>query len=119
MIEAIDSFFNYIATVGPNKLVRVFWFFVFFEFLRFFVFELIVLIIWKLNEKKRRKKYNEGRTRFFIERPLISVIVPGKNEGKHIYKLIISLKEQTYRNFELIVVDDGSDDDTETICKSL
>lgn len=119
MIEAIDNFFNYIFTVGPLKLIRVFWFFVFFEFMRFFVFELTVLIIWKLNERKRREKMLDGRKRLFIERPLVSIIVPGKNEGKHIYNLIISLKEQTYRNFELIVVDDGSDDDTETICKSL
>jgi cellulose synthase/poly-beta-1,6-N-acetylglucosamine synthase-like glycosyltransferase len=55
----------------------------------------------------------------FIERPLVSIIVPGKNEGLHIYKLANSLKEQTYSNFELIVIDDGSNDDTERICKSL
>ncbi len=119
MIEAIDNFFNYIFTVGPLKLVRVFWFFVFFEFIRFFLFELIVLIIWKLNEPKRKLKLLDARIRLYIERPLISIIVPGKNEGKHIYKLIISLKEQTYKNFELIVIDDGSDDDTESICKGL
>ena len=34
-------------------------------------------------------------------------------------QLANSLKEQTYTNFELIVIDDGSDDDTERICKSL
>jgi biofilm PGA synthesis N-glycosyltransferase PgaC len=119
MIEPLDNFFNYIATVGPGKLVRVFWFFVFFEFVRFFLFELIVLIVWKLNEPKRKRKYTEARTRMMIERPLVSVIVPGRNEGKHIYKLIISLKEQSYTHFELIVIDDGSDDDTEKICKGL
>jgi len=119
MIEAIDNFFNYIFTVGPLKLIRVFWFFVFFEFIRFFLFELVVLIVWQINSGKRKHKLLEGRKRLYIERPLVSIIVPGKNEGKHIYKLIISLKEQTYRNFELIVIDDGSDDDTETICKSL
>jgi biofilm PGA synthesis N-glycosyltransferase PgaC len=119
MIEPLDNFFNYIATVGPGKLVRVFWFFVFFEFVRFFLFELIVLIVWKLNEPKRKRRYTEARTRMMIERPLVSVIVPGRNEGKHIYKLIISLKEQSYTHFELIVIDDGSDDDTEKICKGL
>jgi cellulose synthase/poly-beta-1,6-N-acetylglucosamine synthase-like glycosyltransferase len=51
--------------------------------------------------------------------PLVSIIIPGKNEGKHIYKLVQSLKAQTYQNFEIIVIDDGSDDDTERICRNL
>jgi cellulose synthase/poly-beta-1,6-N-acetylglucosamine synthase-like glycosyltransferase len=51
--------------------------------------------------------------------PLVTIIIPGKNEGKHIYKLVQSLKAQTYQNFEIIVIDDGSDDDTERICRNL
>ena len=119
MINYIDNFFNYIFAVGPAKLIRVFWFFVFFEFLRFFVLELTVLLIWKLTSKSKKIKYDEARTKLFIERPLISIIVPGKNEGKNIYKLVRSMSEQTYKNLEFIVIDDGSDDDTEMICKSL
>lgn len=119
MIDALDNFFNYITEVGPTKLLRIFWFFVFFEFARFFIFELAVLIVWKLREKKRNELYANARRQLFIERPLISIIVPGKNEGKHIFKLANSLKEQSYKNFEFIVIDDGSDDDTERICKSL
>lgn len=119
MIEFIDEFFNYISAVGVSKLIRIFWFFVYFEFARFFLFELLVVIIWKYNEPKRVIKYQKARERLFIEQPLISVIVPGKNEGKHIFKLANSLKEQTYKNFEFIVIDDGSDDDTKVICNSL
>jgi biofilm PGA synthesis N-glycosyltransferase PgaC len=119
MIEFIDEFFNYISAVGVSKLIRIFWFFVYFEFARFFLFELLVVIIWKYNEPKRLIKYQKARERLFIEQPLISVIVPGKNEGKHIFKLANSLKEQTYKNFEFIVIDDGSDDDTKVICNSL
>lgn len=119
MIDALDNFFNYITEVGPTKLLRIFWFFVFFEFARFFIFELTVLLVWKLREKKRNEQYANARRRLFIERPLVSIIVPGKNEGKHIFKLANSLKEQSYKNFEFIVIDDGSDDDTERICKSL
>lgn len=119
MIETLDNFFNYITEVGPSKLVRIFWFFVFFEFARFFIFELAVLLVWKIREKKRNELYANARRRLFIERPFVSIIVPGKNEGKHIFKLASSLKEQTYQNFEFIVIDDGSDDNTEQICKSL
>jgi poly-beta-1,6-N-acetyl-D-glucosamine synthase len=119
MIEFIDEFINYITAVGVSKLLRIFWFFVYFEFARFFLFELSVMIIWKINEKKRNIKYEKARQRFFIERPLISVIVPGKNEGKHIFKLANSLREQSYKHFEFIVIDDGSDDNTKQICNSL
>ncbi len=119
MFEAIDNFFNYLSVVGSNKLVRIFWFFVFFEFVRFFLFELTTLIIWRIGKETRKMKYEVARQKLFIDRPLISIIVPGKNEGKHIYKLATSMREQTYRNFEFIVIDDGSDDDTERICKSL
>ncbi|MCD6067851.1 MAG: wapR [Bacteroidetes bacterium] len=119
MIESIDNFFSYIAAVGANKLIRIFWFFVFFEFLRFFLFELTTLIIWRIGKETRKMRYEVARQKLFIDRPLVSIIVPGKNEGKHIYKLVMSMKEQSYTNIEFIVIDDGSDDDTERICKSL
>lgn len=119
MIEFIDEFINYISAVGVSKLIRIFWFFVYFEFARFFLFELSVIIIWKINERKRNIRYEKARQRFFIERPLISIIVPGKNEGKHIFKLANSLREQSYKHFEFIVIDDGSDDNTKQICNSL
>jgi cellulose synthase/poly-beta-1,6-N-acetylglucosamine synthase-like glycosyltransferase len=54
-----------------------------------------------------------------MENPLVSILIPGKNEGKHLYKLVKSLGEQTYKNIEIIVVDDGSDDDTAIIGRSL
>jgi len=119
MNEALDNFLSYITAAGPSKLVRIFWFFVFFEFLRFFLFELTTLIIWRIGKKTRKLRYEVARQKLFIDRPLVSIIVPGKNEGKHIYKLAMSMKEQSYTNFEFIVIDDGSDDDTERICKSL
>lgn len=40
----------------------------------------------------------------------ISVIVPIYNKEKYINNLLKSIKEQTYENFELILVNDGSND---------
>ncbi len=44
--------------------------------------------------------------------PLVSVIVPAYNEEKVIIRTIESLLASEYDNFEIIVVDDGSPDDT-------
>ena len=50
--------------------------------------------------------------------PLVSVIVPTYNRVGIIRETIENIFEQTYSNIELIVVDDGSNDDTQTILRS-
>lgn len=44
-----------------------------------------------------------------------SVIIPAYNEERYIGKALESLNKQTYKNFEIIVVDDGSTDKTREI----
>ncbi len=50
--------------------------------------------------------------------PLVSVIIGNYNYGKFIGEAIESVLNQTYRNFELIVVDDGSTDLSREIIES-
>lgn len=50
------------------------------------------------------------------EHPLISVIVPVYNAEKFVEKCLESISNQTYKNFEVIVVDDGSTDGSGSIC---
>jgi len=47
------------------------------------------------------------------KQPLVSVIMPTYNHAQFIGEAIDSVVNQTYRNFELIIVDNYSDDDTE------
>lgn len=49
--------------------------------------------------------------------PCISVIIPAYNAEKYIEKCIQSIIKQDYRDFEIIIVNDGSTDDTKAICE--
>lgn len=48
--------------------------------------------------------------------PLINIIVPVYNTEKYIRKCLDSIVNQTYRNLEIILVDDGSTDSSGDIC---
>lgn len=47
--------------------------------------------------------------------PLVSIIIPTYNYGKYLTKAIRSCFEQTYKNLEIIVIDDGSTDNTHEV----
>src|SRR5947207_10253374 len=51
--------------------------------------------------------------------PLVSIIVPARNEERNIRRCVESLLEQNYPNYEVIVVDDGSTDGTPDILEHI
>jgi glycosyltransferase involved in cell wall biosynthesis len=51
--------------------------------------------------------------------PFFSVIIPTYNRSKAVVKAIESVLKQTYTNFEVLVIDDGSTDNTSIVTKTL
>ena len=100
-------------------MLTTYWFLVFVEFPRYYMLEIFIVLWRKLTYRSIRNKRDAARDRLYAENPLVTVLVPGKNEGSHIYNLARSLREQTYKNCEIIIVDDGSDDYTPLICSDL
>lgn len=49
--------------------------------------------------------------------PLLSIIVPVYNKGKYIVESIDSILSQSFRDFEIIFVNDGSTDNSRAICE--
>ena len=63
------------------------------------------------NMKPKRQKSNKPDYSL-TSSPAISVVVPTYNRGCRLRKTLYSVLNQTYQDFEIIVVDDGSTDGT-------
>ncbi len=50
--------------------------------------------------------------------PSFSIIIPAYNRGAFLREAMASVSAQTERDFELIIVDDGSTDETQSLCAS-
>ncbi len=51
--------------------------------------------------------------------PLVSVVIPVNNTEKYLVKCVNSITEQSYKNIEIILVDDGSTDSSSALCDEL
>lgn len=50
---------------------------------------------------------------------LVSIVVPVYNVEKYLWECLYSLKEQSYKNIEVIMVNDGSTDGSRDICEKI
>lgn len=118
MLQFINAFFDFLGGMSTWDFIMYFWPFFVIDFVRYTVLDgigvLRYLYKWRiLNGNNGARK--QARRELYGEYPLVSVIIPGKDEGPNLGPLIESLHEQTYGNLEIIVIDDGSEDRTPEI----
>lgn len=53
------------------------------------------------------------------QKPLVSVLIPCYNCEEYVEEAVMSIIKQTYSNLEILVIDDGSTDNTKTILQRL
>jgi glycosyltransferase involved in cell wall biosynthesis len=83
----------------------------------------IAAVLGRLKNRKvaieSPKSAEDKATTCHKEQPLVSVVMPAYNDEKYIADAIKSVLAQTYGNFELVIINDGSTDRTDDIIYSL
>ncbi|NDV46958.1 glycosyltransferase [Paludibacter sp. 221] len=64
---------------------------------------------------RQSKKIKKNKIEFSTAQPPVSVIIAAKNEEKNLQEFLPKILEQDYPEFEVIVIDDASADDTSII----
>ena len=54
-----------------------------------------------------------------MSQPLLSIIIPAWNTGDTVRQIINSVVSQSFTDFEMIIIDDGSTDDTPRILQAI
>ncbi|MCP9755083.1 glycosyltransferase [Lacihabitans sp. CCS-44] len=71
----------------------------------------VFIVIWKNQSFEVNHFNNPSNTEF-------SIIIPVRNESKNVRKLLESIVNQNEKNFEVILIDDSSEDDTVKIAEA-
>src|SRR4051812_22408174 len=83
--------------------------------IKYWVF-LLAAPFYSIKEGRRKLRMaKSGRLQKY--NPLISIIVPAWNEEVGIIKTIQSIVDNTYQNIELLVVNDGSSDNSDQVVR--
>lgn len=118
IVDFWEDYFRMLQRLDWETMMRWGWFILLLDIPRYVIVEGLALIWSRSRRIITRKKWKQARQMLWTEYPLVTVLVPGHNEGRHLSKLVASMKKQTYQHIELVVVDDGSTDNTAIIGQS-
>lgn len=119
MVETVDTFLQFLAGLSAWEFLAYFWPFLLIDFNRYIVVDGIGIVQYLYGHVTQNDDREDARRQLYREYPLVTVIIPGKDEGSTLESLVETLHQQTYANLEIIVVDDGSEDRTPEIGRRL
>ena len=85
----------------------------------FYSRKIIDLKLFKKYVRDSKNYIMYDRKKIFNENPFIAICLPAFNMEKYIKRNIISILNQSFQDFEIIVVNDNSNDNTESIIKNI
>lgn len=85
------------------------------------LFIIQAIYYWALYNRicKHNKTVKRGKTSFSEELPPVSVVICAKNESENLRNFLPAVLEQDYPDFEVIVINDGSTDQSEELLSEL
>ncbi len=93
-------------------------FYILFIFVTFVVTILTIITIFNFFTAPKLKKLTSKYTGE-LDQKLVSILIPARNEEGNIAKALLSAINQTYKNVEIIVLDDQSTDNTSNIVERI
>ncbi len=109
--------YEFIAYMDFSTFIRTYWALVFLEIPRYVLTDVVVFLF---NLQGRFSYEEESRDlKSLDDPPSVSVLLPVLNEEETLRPTVESIREQTYPNLDIVVVDDGSDDRTPEIARKL
>jgi len=88
------------------------------DFLQVLIFFFLLLLLLNLLQNIQKLRA-QRRLRLKEPLPLISILIPARNEERNIKNCLNSLLGQNYSNLEIVVLDDNSSDQTYKLAKEL
>jgi len=84
-----------------------------------FLYQLYFYIRYMNGVLRLRSNITKNKIPFLTEQPPVSVIICAKDEADNLRRYLPFILQQDYPDFEVIVVNDGSTDETETLLNNL
>lgn len=101
---------NYLLSKGFNRYISIIYLLIFGNFL---IKKNITNKIFYLYKNLKTSNSNQNKKiNLKISNPLVSFVIPTYNSHRTIYQTIKSIKSQTYKNIEIVVVDNSLDNFT-------